>query len=94
MLSGCFHDFLNILVGLKDHIGLIGLMGLVDLLGFDGLLGLAGLMHLLVVVGLVCQVWLILDNFVLFNMIQRYFQMKLRPLIFQRISTIPKSLMV
>ena len=43
---------------------------------------------------LVCQVWLILDNFVLLNMIQRYFQMEIRPLIFQKNSTIPKSLMV
>ena len=81
-------------MGLKDLMGLIGqvgLEGLVDLLGFDGLVGF---MCLLVVVGLVCQVWLILDNFVLFSMIQRYFQIKIRPLIFQRILTISKSLMV
>ena len=52
--------------------GLVGLVGLMDLLSFDGL---SGLMRLLVVVGLVCQVWLILDNFVLFSMIQRYFQL-------------------
>ena len=79
------------LMGLIGLVGLVGLVGLMDLLSFDGL---SGLMRLLVVVGLVCQVWLILDNFVLFSMIQRYFQIKIRPLIFQRISTIPKALLV
>ena len=70
------------------HVGLVGPVSLVDLVGMVGLLGLVGL------VGMGCQVGLVLGTFLLFDLIQKYFQMEILSLMIQKNLMIPKSLMV
>ena len=69
-------------------VGLVGLVGPVGLVHLVSLLGLAGL------VGLGCQVWLVLGILLLFNLIQKYFQMEILSLMIQKIMMISKSLAV
>ena len=60
------------------HVGLVGPVSLVDLVGMVGLLGLVGL------VGMGCQVGLVLGTFLLFDLIQKYFQMEILCLMIQK----------
>ena len=59
-------------------VGPVDLVGLVHLVGSVGLVGLMSLLSLVGLVGLRCQVGLILGIFLLFNMMQKSFQMETR----------------
>ena len=80
------HDSLvGIVIAPESLVGLIGLVGQTSCMGFLSLInwmGLVGLVHLaslfglMGLVGLGCQVWPILGIFLLFYLIQKYFQME------------------
>ena len=69
-------------------------MGPVGLVGLVGPVGLVHLVSLLGLAGLGCQVWLVLGILLLFNLIQKYFQMEILSLMIQKIMMISKSLAV
>ena len=72
----------------------MGLVGLVGFVGPVGLVGLVGLLGLVGLVGVGCLFGLILGIFLLFDLIQKYFQMAALSLMIQKNLMIPRSLMV
>ena len=91
------HLSLEGLVGTVGLMALVGLVGLFVLVGqisgvrFVSRINWVGLVHLL---SLGCQVWPILGIFLLFYLIQKYFQMEILSLMMQNNLMISKSLMV
>ena len=73
-------------------VGPVDLVGLVHLVGSVGLVGLMSLLSFVGLVSLWCQDWLILGIFLLFNLIQKHFQMEISSFLVQKNLMIPKYL--
>ena len=78
------------LIGLVGQISCIGFLSLINWMGLVGLVHLVSLFGLMGLVGLGCQVWPILGIFLLFYLIQKYFQMEFLSLMIQKNLMIPK----
>ena len=73
---------------------LVGLVSLHLQGSFVGLVGPVGLVCLVGLIGVSCQVGLILGIFLLFDLIQKYFQMEILSLKIHKNLMTPKSLIV